>query len=281
MTARPLDGVRVAVLERPHPPGHRGAITAELVPLLAGLGAEVELVHAERGLHRLDRHPGWDAAVLKSGSAAALHLAAAARSWGIPVVNSPGSTALARDKAAAATLLAMGGLPVPQSWGIWLDLQRLPLPALPAEGRLVVKAARGSQGQGLWWVESAGLRELLSALPAGPYLVMRAVPHAGDDLKVYVVGDWMAAIERPFPATSYVAKLGRSVPVPAEAGRVARRAADLLGLECCGCDFVAGPDGWTLVDVNAFPGYKGVPAAGPLARVIASRVAARAEVGGR
>ena len=271
----PLAGLRLAVLERPHPPGHQGAVVRTLVPALAAHGARVEVVHAEQGLHRLDRRPPWDAAVLKSGSAAALHLAAAAEAWGIPAVNPAAGTALTRDKIAATVLLHAHGLPVPPAYGIWVDRGRgtgttAAVPLAPQADRLVVKAARGSQGKGLWWTGRAGLAALLADLPTGPYLVMAEVPGTGDDLKVYLAGDWIAAIERPFPATSYAAKLGRPVPVPADLAAVARRVGQVLGLTCYGCDFVAGPDGWALVDVNAFPGYKGVDATGPLCTAIAA-----------
>ena len=86
---------------------------------------------------------------------------------------------------------------------------------------------------------------------------MERVPHAGNDLKVFVAGEWMTATERPFPAASYADNLGRPSPLPPGVAEVTREAGRLLGLDCFGCDFVQGPDGWTLVDVNAFPGYKG------------------------
>jgi hypothetical protein len=50
-------------------------------------------------------------------------------------------------------------------------------------------------------------------------------------------------------------------------------------LACYGCDFVRGPAGWTLVDVNAFPGYKG--AVGAAAALAAEVARAGAAVRGR
>ena len=49
-----LAGVRIGLLERPHPPGHQGALVDRLVPLLLSVGADVQVVHAERGQHRLE-----------------------------------------------------------------------------------------------------------------------------------------------------------------------------------------------------------------------------------
>lgn len=265
-----LRGVRIGLIERRHPPGYRGALVDRLVPLLHEEGARVDLVHAEHGLHRLDARPPWDLVVLKSGSAAALHLAAAAESWGIPSVNGSEATRLAQDKLASATILQRAGLPIAPAHLAWLgpSHNRREDPALFAQrldeiaGRpLVVKAARGSQGAGLWTAEAGELRRLTARLPQGSYLLMERIPHAGDDLKVYVVGEWMAAIERPFPAESLREKLGRPAKVPGEVAAATREAGRLLGISCYGCDFVRGPEGWALVDVNAFPGYKGAEGA--------------------
>jgi ribosomal protein S6--L-glutamate ligase len=274
-----LRGRRVGFLERRHSPGHQGALADELIPLLSEAGARVDRVHAKLGAHRLDTRPAWDLVVLKSGSAAALHLAAAAEAWGIPSVNRSEATRLAQDKLASAAILQRSGLPIAPGYMAWLG-SRAPCPGalepLSAleESAWVVKAARGSNGAGLWLAESKELPYLARRLPDGPYLLMRHIPHTGDDLKLFAAGAWLAAIERPFPATTLAAKLGRAVAVPAEAAGVAREVGQLLGLTCFGCDFVRGPGGWTLVDVNAFPGYKGAAGAAEALLAELARVAA-------
>jgi len=256
-----LRGLRIGLIERRHPPGYRGAVVERLVPLLREAGARVDLVHAELGPHRLDEAPPWDLVVLKSGSVAALHLAAHAEGWGVPSVNGAEATRLAQDKLAGVSILQSADLPVAPAHTAWLgsntstDGHEL-LDAL-SNRPVVVKAARGSRGVGLWTAEAGELRGLAANLSEGPYLIMEMVPHAGEDLKVYVAGVWMAAIERPFPATSLEEKLGRPADVPEEVAEATREAGRLLGLTCYGCDFVRGPDGWVMVDVNAFPGYKG------------------------
>jgi ribosomal protein S6--L-glutamate ligase len=283
-----LRGARIGLLERRHPPGYLGALVDRLLPLLRAEGARVDLVHAEHGLHRLDTPPPWELVVLKSGSVAALHLAAAAESWGIPSINGSEATRLAQDKLASATVLQRAGLPIAPAHLAWLnpdlpgcgasgprgaderrashDLREEGLPFAERldeiSGRpLVVKSARGSRGAGLWTIEAGELRGLAVRLARGPYLLMEKIPHAGDDLKVYVAGGWMTAIDRPFPAESLQDKLGRPAGIPEEVAAATREAGRLLGLTCFGCDFVEGPDGWTLVDVNAFPGYKGAEGA--------------------
>jgi ribosomal protein S6--L-glutamate ligase len=304
-----LRGLRIGFVERPHAPGHRGSVTYRLIPLLQNRGARIELVHAENNLHRLDTAPPWDLVVLKSGSAAALHLAATAEAWRIPSVNRSGATRLAQDKLASAAILQRAGLPIAPAHLAWLgsgidpstasvrprsmgdgdspvltcrapessQLLMEQISGLP-DCPLIVKAARGSRGTGLWGVEPGELPALAATLPGGPYLLMERVPHAGDDLKVFVAGEWMAATERSFPAASYADKLGRPVPLPSSVAEVAREAGRLLGLACFGCDFVKGPGGWTLVDVNAFPGYKGAIGAPEALAVEISRFASEGAI---
>jgi ribosomal protein S6--L-glutamate ligase len=299
-----LRGLRIGFIERLHPPGHQGSVTCRLIPLLRKMGALIELVHAETNLHRLDTTPPWDLLVLKSGSAAALHLAAAAEAQGIPSVNRSEATRLAQDKLASAAILQRVGLPIAPVHLAWLGSGIVPSksPARRSNGPvltrnapegshlhkeehgelpdcpLIVKAARGSRGVGLWSVGPGGLPALAPTLPEGPYLLMERVPHTGDDLKVFIAGEWMVATERPFPAASYSDKLGRPSPLPPGVAEVAREAGRLLRLDCFGCDFVKGPDGWVLVDVNAFPGYKGAIGAPEALAVEISRLASEGAI---
>lgn len=267
-----LSGARVGFIERSHPTGNRGSLVDELVPLLRAGGARVDVVHAEIGAHRLDQPVEWDVAVLKSGSAAALHLAAASEGWGTPSVNTSAATRLAQDKLASSAILQAAGLPIAPANLAWLGPNCPALLQLDglASRPLIVKAARGSRGQGLWKVKPGGLPKLASDLPEGPYLLMEWLPHDGNDLKVFVAGDWMTAIERPFPAATLAQKRGRPVGLPADVADAAREAGRLLGLTCYGCDFVRTARGWMLVDCNAFPGYKGAAgASAAIAAVIA------------
>ena len=84
----------------------------------------------------------------------------------------------------------------------------------------------------------------------------------GHDLKVYGVGE-RAAVRRMRFVAGRVDQPRAVVSDPApELLAAARRAARACGLTCFGADFVAGPDGPVLVDLNAFPGYRSV-AEGP------------------
>ena len=84
------------------------------------------------------------------------------------------------------------------------------------------------------------------------------MPGDGYDLKVYGVGRRVAVRRARFtPGRVDAAREPVEHPDPG-LGRIAVAAAEACGLECFGADFVVGPDGPVLVDLNAFPGYRGV-----------------------
>jgi ribosomal protein S6--L-glutamate ligase len=272
---------RIGFIERRHPPDNRGSLVNDLVPLLRCYGAMVDVVHAEEGFHPLHERPDWELAILKSGSRPALHLAAAAEAWGIPSVNTADATRLAQDKLASCALLQSAGLPIARSYLAWLGPETADCHDLDAWlastgwQRLLLKAARSSRGKGLWNIAASELAATARAVPDGPYLLMEYVPHQGNDLKLFVAGEWMTAIERPFPAETLEEKRGRPVAIPPGVDEITREAGRLLGLTCYGCDFVHAERGWTMVDVNAFPGYKGAAGAPEaIALVIARRLEA-------
>jgi ribosomal protein S6--L-glutamate ligase len=96
-----------------------------------------------------------------------------------------------------------------------------------------------------------------------PVLVQEHVPGPGEDLKIYVVGDRVSAVRKPFSATSFAVP-GRPVPVREDVRDLALAAGRALGLGLYGLDVIESPDGPVVVDANYFPGYKGVRGAGEL-----------------
>ncbi|MGH8875218.1 MAG: ATP-grasp domain-containing protein, partial [Acidimicrobiia bacterium] len=126
---------------------------------------------------------------------------------------------------------------------------------------LVVKPYLGHRGEGITVVwspeELAGLPEAVT-----PMLVQEYVAGPGEDLKVYVIGDEVSAVRKPFSADSFT-RPGRPFPVGDEVREIAARAGRALGMGLFGLDIIEGPAGPVVVDVNYFPGYKGVPGAAP------------------
>ena len=145
------------------------------------------------------------------------------------------------------------------SWqGAWPDMMRL-LEAAVAAQPLIIKPYLGYSGTGVRLVRTA--RELAALPPPqGPVLIQEYVPGRGDDLKVYVAGDDVFAVRKPFSPTSFIVP-GRPVPVTPAVRDLALRCGQVFGLGLYGVDIVEGVDGPWVVDVNTFPGYKGAPGA--------------------
>lgn len=209
-----------------------------------------------------------DLYLLKSHTEHALSYASALHDAGAPLLNDLPACLRAQDKVTAARRMRELGVPTPDTW-VAQD------PASAAElledGELIVKPVRGHRGAGVHRVQTP---EQLADLPSGqgPLIIQRHVPGPGEDLKVYVAGDRVWAVRKPFDELSF-SRPGRPVPVSGEVREIAQRVRHGFGLELFGVDVIESPEGPRVVDVNYFPGYKGCPdpAAG-IAKVIMERL---------
>jgi len=236
-------------------------VTLEIIAHLHRMGAQVDLITPEAAPLDIGAiRPRHDLYVLKSKTPLTLSLAGALTRAGAEIVNTAWSSGLARDKIAATAILAASDVPVPPSWatGGVGHLQ----PVLK-EGPLWIKPPQGSRGVGVRRLSNVaeldGLETLTDSygLPL-PLFAQREAPSNGRDLKVYVVGEQVWAITRPFPAQTLEDKLGEFIPLSPKIRTAALRVGQALGLELYGVDFLSIRDQFSVVDVNAFPGYKGV-----------------------
>jgi ribosomal protein S6--L-glutamate ligase len=201
------------------------------------------------------RAPEADLYLLKADDPAALSAAGCLVGQGARCLNSYSATDAAHDKARTHSRLARAGLPVPATC---LISDHHALAAELEAGPRFVKPVRGAHGQQAGML---GRGEADSAGP-GPWLVQELV---GDGspvvLKVYGVGS-RNSVRR----VAFVPGVVDSPREPVEGAdpslsRIAIAAAEICGLVCYGADFVVGREGPVLVDLNAFPGYRGVPEA--------------------
>jgi ribosomal protein S6--L-glutamate ligase len=77
------------------------------------------------------------------------------------------------------------------------------------------------------------------------------------------VGEQVFAVRKPFSASSFT-QPGRPCAVSSKVRDIALRCGRAMGLGLYGIDMIESEDGPIVVDLNYFPGYKGVPAAAPL-----------------
>jgi len=237
--------------------------------ILARQGFEVSSTIAEEVVQEPERLGGEaDLFVLKSYTPLSLALAGVLHGSGARVLNPYPGCAAARDKILASQVLRSAGIPAPRCW---VTGNLALLAPLARRMPLVVKPSMGWRGEGVRMVRSEA--ELLALpAPSEPVLVQELIPGPGVDLRVYVAGDEIFATRKPFSSTSYSVP-GEEVEVTAEVRRIALRCGAAFGLGLFGLDIIEGPDGPRVVDVNYFPGYKGIARAPEMVAAFIARYA--------
>ncbi|HVL98693.1 MAG TPA: hypothetical protein VM324_05325 [Egibacteraceae bacterium] len=240
-----------AVVEAGGVPG-RNPLLPPLAAILAGAGVELVTWDPTPGFSATaPGAPEADLYLLKGDHPAVATAGGCLADAGAPCLNTLAATSLARDKARALARASSAGVPVPASTVVG---DPAALAAAVAAGQRVVKPLTGAHGSG---VARVGPGDPLPTGP-GPWLVQEPVEGDGFDRKVYGVGTRTALRRMRFSPGRVD---GERLPCPADPNleRHAGAAAAACGLVCWGADFVVGPDGPVLVDLNAFPGYRGVP----------------------
>lgn len=236
--------------------------------IAVGAGIAEEMVVRPDGLA-----PAYDLYVLKSHTELALSLAGVLDAQGGRFLNPYPSCLATQNKIVAARRLAAAGVPTPRCW-VTGDLALMR--SIAENGPLIIKPYLGHRGAGIRIVRHPD--ELQTVVPQGPVLIQEyvaGVAGRGEDLKVYVVGDEVFAVRKTFSAASF-AQPGRPCPVTPEVREIALRCGRAFGLGLYGLDVIEGPDGPVVVDLNHFPGYKGVPDVAPrVAAYIAAYAAGR------
>lgn len=239
----------------------------EVFARLRRRGFAVDAGIAEDAVARPDTLvPTHDLYVLKSHTELSLSIAGVLNARGARFLNPYASCLATQNKIVVARYLASADVPTPACW-VTGDLSLMQ--AMARRHPLIVKPYLGHRGAGIRIVRDAS--ELAGIALDGPALIQEYVEGSGEDLKVYVVGEQVYAVRKPFSPTSFT-EPGRPCAVDAAVRDIALRCGRALGLGLYGLDIVEGQRGPVVVDVNFFPGYKGVPGvAEPIADYIAAQ----------
>ncbi|MGH9271796.1 MAG: ATP-grasp domain-containing protein [Ilumatobacteraceae bacterium] len=173
---------------------------------------------------------------------------------GIRCCNGVAATLQVADRLGVADRLTAAGLPVPttQPAEDWADVRAR------VGGGAVVKSRDGSAGRGV------GVRVVdhgvLSSVPApdGPWVVQDLVQHDGFIRKLYVVGREVRALLKRAADGHDDASVRSLDDVPSHLGELAVQAGAALRLDVLGVDVLVDHAGPWVVDVNPFPGLRGV-----------------------
>jgi ribosomal protein S6--L-glutamate ligase len=235
-------------------------VLVDVFAILRDRGFEVESAIPEELVTRPDRlRVEHDVYLLKSHTELALSLAGVLDTLGAELLNPYASCITTQDKIVASRRLRAADVPTPRSW-VTGDLALVR--PIVEETPLIVKPYRGHRGAGISIVRNASDLAAL-APPEGPVLIQEHVSGSGEDVKVYVVGEHVFAVRKEFSPTSFT-RPGRPCAVDEELREIALACGHILGLGLYGLDVLETDAGPVVVDVNYFPGYKGVPDVAPL-----------------
>lgn len=223
-----------------------------------------------------------DIYLLKSRSELGLQLAHALEHEGRRVVNSAAATGWCRDRVAMAQRLDTADVPAPRTLAVGTLSEVISAVAFPA----MVKSQLSRRGDLVRRVGSGAELQPLAALwPGEPVIVQELSQGDGWDYKAWVIGvEVHVACRRSPLETGAVGgqKRNHTISDPGierAVRELARSVGRAFELELFGIDVLASDGHAAVVDVNAFPGFRGVPGgAGKLASYV-ERAAARTVTG--
>jgi ribosomal protein S6--L-glutamate ligase len=200
--------------------------------------------------------PDADLYLWKSHGRLCDSIAAYLHASGRNLLNEYFATVQVRDKLVTSQRLIDYGLPTPDA--VFADdieqlaqvVERYPV---------VVKPNGGRRGQQISLVRDAEELRQLDPM-TGPVCAQEYIEGDGIDLKVYVIGPRVFAVLRPSPLTAN-GQDRQLLDLTPEVEHISLRCGELFGLELYGVDLIQTPDGPSVIEVNCFPGYKGVPEA--------------------
>jgi ribosomal protein S6--L-glutamate ligase len=198
----------------------------------------------------------YDAYVLKTVSdGPGLTILEAAEAVGIPTINNSRAIRLVRDKAVAVAFARARGLPIPPTYfvGHPRALLQVPEDIYP----VVVKPSNGTSLQDIHLVRTPEEMHGIKVDERSHYLAMRYVENTGYDIKLYVTGQEVHAVQKSSPLHGQVQEV--EIPVTREMLKIARRVGQFFGLDLYGVDVLETPEGLVIVDINDFPSFYGVP----------------------
>jgi ribosomal protein S6--L-glutamate ligase len=189
---------------------------------------------------------------------------------GLRCCNPVASTRLAANRMWTMDRLGRNGIPTPVS----VQLADWDAVCRSARGPVVIKAVDGLVGRGRQ-VFVAPDGDLPPNEPfAGPYVLQEHIESGDGMYKLYVAGPHVRCLIRPSEAHVLRQERGTPCEVDDDFKRLALLTGQALNLDIYGVDVLCGAHGPAVVDVNPFPGFRGVPDG---ARMIAEHLASLAD----
>ena len=257
------------IMDNPETP-HHPVIAVALEQLRATHNVRLFDVRTLTGAEAIAQEkmrPLADLYLLKSHAPQALEVAHYLEQQGASVVNSWASSVACQDRVLMAQRMHEADLPWPHTWsfatlGDLLSdsqlLETLPFPLIiksyySHRGDLVDKIHNVEQLQtlGVQWSQE-------------PVVLQEFVAGDGWDIKLWVIGEQIFAARRRTPLEPNASKEDFPIlaqELPAEWAHITLEIGRVFNLRLYGVDLLTTERGPMIVDVNSFPGFRGVPGA--------------------
>ncbi len=224
-------------------------------------------------------YPQADLYLLKSHVSQALELAHHLEQQGAFVLNSWESSRACQDRVLMAQRMHEANLPWPASWSFPtlenLLAQHDLLATLPFP--FIIKSYYSRQND---LVEKVHSVEQLQALALQwsqePVVLQEFAAGDGWDIKMWVIDQQIFAARRRTPLDPQASREDFPIPaaeLPTEWAHIAREIGRVFGLLFYGVDLLMTGKGPIIVDVNSFPGFRGVPGADSALADLIERIA--------
>jgi ribosomal protein S6--L-glutamate ligase len=248
--------MKIGILMMEHANTGQQSVMPDVVKILMDWGVAVDLIYPEQELIEVANiRVEHDLYVLKASTPLAMSMAGALHAIGAAVLNPYPVAAVLRDKIVTERVLRTAGVPTPDTFVA--DRAEHLVPLLAA-GPLIIKPYRGSRGHGVRVVWDADELDEISSTD-GPLFAQRYQKPEGPDRKIYCIGGQVFGVERVWPPLSHKDKVGRPFTITPELRDIALRCGRAFGVDLFGLDIIISAGRPYVVDVNNFPGFKGVP----------------------
>jgi ribosomal protein S6--L-glutamate ligase len=254
--------MKIGVITKREKTHKSGSVMREAIGLLESRDVAVESIYPDEVCHDVALIENeCDLYLLKSGTETALSFAGTLHAAGAKILNPYPSVVAIRDKIISTKMLQSAGAPLPETYFASSAPQ---LADLLKDGPLVVKPFwAASQGRGVQVIRTV---EELDRATAEDGLVFAQRFHRPDgrDLKLYVIGEQVFGVRRIWPPKTLEDKLGEPFDVSPEMREIALRCGRVFGVGLYGVDLITSDGKPYVVDINTFPGFKGVARAAEL-----------------
>lgn len=254
--------MKIGVITKREKATKTGSVMQETIGLLSSRGIVVEQLYPDdQPINVAAVKADCDLYLLKSGTETALSFAGVLDAAGAKILNPYPTVVAVRDKIISTKLLLDAGVPLPETFftahvGLLADALK--------EGPLVVKPFwAASQGRGVQIIRSDDELESVTS-DEGLFFAQRYHQPDGRDYKLYVIGDQVFGVRRVWPPKTLEDKLGEPFAVDGEMKEIALRCGQAFGVGLYGVDVITSDGKPFVVDINTFPGFKGVPKAAEL-----------------